>query len=1376
LTDLTPTTAENAARYSYYTADIVSNKILTQIPFEDVSYERILKGGGSFDGKISISSETGKLDLYNGTLPGKTALYVVRNDVCVWGGIIWGRTYDMAGRSLSVTAQEFPSYFAHRNVWKTFNYSFTATAEKTAAKGLTKIVLTDRKLRKPLPVTDSAGVPTKVYVSFSDGDLVKYSGSYPIEARTSDEQPTQNSFSLRIPKLPKSPNPREGVTVSARVDTFEYIRELLNDVSIDFADVDFQNEVIAPGVRTNNRITYRACSSNTVTITTEDPHYMVPGQYIEIKNLEKELNGKFKITETPTPYEFKYFIPVLPIKTVARDESDLGTVTVHVPDGGTVKIKEGATVVLSGCTNTTFNVTAQVLDVTSDSISFASVGDTLLQTADTTGYVTVPNYTKNTEELNPTNYRVNFREISTTGKVNVTKILRVKGVVVVTTKTRHGFKKGDKVVMKINDTGDPGGDGTFDSFDTYKKDSPTPPLLATGSKWFKFYDDKYKENKQDIYSGPANDKKAFTLRSGKKNTVALATPIRKRVLRTADTSGFEDGDYLQIMGVDEYDWKTPIYNGYAEIESLNAETATITHRQRYLEGGISYAKYETDDDHGFDIGDRVVITDMSPATFNGEFLIRAVTDRSFEVASAGDPAGRAEDGGTAVTYGSGWMQFEMPEYSVTKEPNNSVSLTRKWYKPSTKTVTIQTSVGHGFRRGDVVKIAASGSDKIDDHFTGTFTVTSTPSSDLLKYKVNPSPNPPAAKDVAASGSVTRVKASTASYPIDKRVVSRVMRKNNTATIISLDHDLTDQTPITLDMSNSGQQSFESPTGKPEKISVPEENSNLFTYPNTGDDVGKSRVTRYSQVKNTGIVTITTFSAHGYAVGQAVEISGISTNITHANLLNRTNHVIKAVPTATTFTFDIEKIKNNKGSLVPQFLAGSSKDFNTGAAGTDNASPNAVSYSTVAAGADSAAYVNYELFGSTREVISIAANATTKTVTLGVPEHNYRVGDYAQMTLYGKTYQTYVYTTTDAKGALSPNLPVMLTSVSEDTVSYVLPANHTYYATLADLALVQDENGLGEIGLAAQIERTPVVVSRSYGEFPDNADMGGFDFSNTNYSDLQIQNSVLRGSDMTNVAQILEGYSNNSNGFDYRIDCSLTYDSLGNKMFKRTFVLIPITPVTYKDYLDGLPDKKLPVGTYAPASAFGADKLLFEFPGNVSNFNLSENSSNAATRVFVVGNNDDTGGAASARYSAASATNLLADGWPLLDKSEAQEWPLTGVNAINVDNWGNYDAELDFSVTAERFLNESRPPLGDFIVSVNGSLNPVVGTYNPGDWCSLVVNDDFFRNRMSSILEPRKDVVVRKIDGVKVSVPNSPAFPEQIDLTLITEWQVDAIGK
>jgi hypothetical protein len=48
--------------------------------------------------------------------------------------------------------------------------------------------------------------------------------------------------------------------------------------------------------------------------------------------------------------------------------------------------------------------------------------------------------------------------------------------------------------------------------------------------------------------------------------------------------------------------------------------------------------------------------------------------------------------------------------------------------------------------------------------------------------------------------------------------------------------------------------------------------------------------------------------------------------------------------------------------------------------------------------------------------------------------------------------------------------------------------------------------------------------------------------------------------------------------------------------------------------------------------------------------------------------------------------------------------------------------------------------------------------------------------MNSILEPRKDVIVRKIDGIRVNVPNNPAFPEMIDLDLVTEWQVDAIGK
>jgi hypothetical protein len=116
--------------------------------------------------------------------------------------------------------------------------------------------------------------------------------------------------------------------------------------------------------------------------------------------------------------------------------------------------------------------------------------------------------------------------------------------------------------------------------------------------------------------------------------------------------------------------------------------------------------------------------------------------------------------------------------------------------------------------------------------------------------------------------------------------------------------------------------------------------------------------------------------------------------------------------------------------------------------------------------------------------------------------------------------------------------------------------------------------------------------------------------------------------------------------------------------------------------------------------------------------------------------------------------------------------------VNLDGWGNYDAEGDFYKTAQRFLYQSRPPQGDFIIRVNGSLPPVIGTYNPGDWCQLIVDDEsgYINSRLESILEPRKDVILRRIDNIKVSVPNSPAFPEAIDLTLTTNWEVDRIGK
>jgi hypothetical protein len=117
-------------------------------------------------------------------------------------------------------------------------------------------------------------------------------------------------------------------------------------------------------------------------------------------------------------------------------------------------------------------------------------------------------------------------------------------------------------------------------------------------------------------------------------------------------------------------------------------------------------------------------------------------------------------------------------------------------------------------------------------------------------------------------------------------------------------------------------------------------------------------------------------------------------------------------------------------------------------------------------------------------------------------------------------------------------------------------------------------------------------------------------------------------------------------------------------------------------------------------------------------------------------------------------------WPLLDDDE------------KVDE---VDDEVVLYAYAARYLSEARPPDAKLSLSVNGSLQPVVGSYYPGDWCSLIVDDEFVLERLRSDLEPRDNVILRKIDVIKVSVPDGTTFPEKVDLTLVPEWEVDRRG-
>jgi hypothetical protein len=271
----------------------------------------------------------------------------------------------------------------------------------------------------------------------------------------------------------------------------------------------------------------------------------------------------------------------------------------------------------------------------------------------------------------------------------------------------------------------------------------------------------------------------------------------------------------------------------------------------------------------------------------------------------------------------------------------------------------------------------------------------------------------------------------------------------------------------------------------------------------------------------------------------------------------------------------------------------------------------------------------------------------------------------------------------------------------------------------------------------------------YGSFTSNSDIG-IAFENLDKSGAYQDTQIFRGFEQRSVGEVLETYSNVvTGGFEYRIDCDYDFDTA---QFTRTFKIIPTER------------QKSPSGNVYTAEELGANQLVFEYPGNISTFSVEESAEDAATRFFVVGNIEDLSDAASQPYAGASATDLL-------DNKSGKSWPLLD----QVETLDKVEDELTLYLYAQDYLYESRPPIGKYSITVNGSLAPIVGSYYPGDWCSIIIDDEFVRQRLANDQEPRDDILIRKIGSYTVNVPDSPTFPESVQLELITDWKVDRSG-
>jgi len=97
--------------YTYLLVDILSNRVVNELPLYGTWFQRTLSGTGNMTATVPMNaSGFGNLDTKGSTIPGRNALYALCGDAVVWGGPIWSRTYNRSGKSLSLTGQTWESW------------------------------------------------------------------------------------------------------------------------------------------------------------------------------------------------------------------------------------------------------------------------------------------------------------------------------------------------------------------------------------------------------------------------------------------------------------------------------------------------------------------------------------------------------------------------------------------------------------------------------------------------------------------------------------------------------------------------------------------------------------------------------------------------------------------------------------------------------------------------------------------------------------------------------------------------------------------------------------------------------------------------------------------------------------------------------------------------------------------------------------------------------------------------------------------------------------------------------------------------------------------------------------------------------------------
>lgn len=111
-------------------ADLRTDEILAEAPASNLKFGSLLMSPQDFSFDLALGSKkANKLDLIGGTVPRQRAVYIDYEGELVYGGAVWGRSYDSEGSRLSVVGSELITFYQRQYALNNLNFDDTDQLE-----------------------------------------------------------------------------------------------------------------------------------------------------------------------------------------------------------------------------------------------------------------------------------------------------------------------------------------------------------------------------------------------------------------------------------------------------------------------------------------------------------------------------------------------------------------------------------------------------------------------------------------------------------------------------------------------------------------------------------------------------------------------------------------------------------------------------------------------------------------------------------------------------------------------------------------------------------------------------------------------------------------------------------------------------------------------------------------------------------------------------------------------------------------------------------------------------------------------------------------------------------------------------------------------